>query len=611
MFSLQKFFKRTKHENFSNEIWFYRKYDSTTFVQTSENLLDKKILLVDSSNPQKKCFCPDHLKWEKIITEDEKQIKTENCTFTLGLEAGCALIFDYTIHERLPQDFYPKFYREFRGSRLYNDFENDKISLEELNPVQFRKVLHEHRKKLAYEEKQIKISDMDMKQSKVREKSHAFHKDLLFFRITFDETNQILRYEQYAANRPMLEKEFPYIDHKITEFPFLYASEEYDIKNGTHNLISNQGKHCSFNSNCVRSIYYPNEVYEYCEALVKTQLSILINKKINFINFEIPEAPLYSSFYYEEKNFNQTSPLGEKLKAFITFPYEPALYFALSYDKSEESRLDELEEMYRFDSNIYSKYCKNLGVPSFPSLKKLFLKDQSVLLSFRELLRLNFKDINIICFILKTPYLYHFLHQNHDNLKFFLDWAIPLKGEKNAWNLITKGFDYDTEKPEYRASYELIDALSMFQDYFLELDYDVRTSILKDGFTKYNHDLLSNYSRKLKTTNVDFSYTENELMLQDEINGYTFDLPKDYYELMDVASQLHNCAASYRQRILKKQTLVMYAKKDGKYVLCIEVRGMVVHQERADRNATPKGEDAVVMQEWRNKHHLHFDGNHY
>ncbi|MBQ2355274.1 MAG: PcfJ domain-containing protein, partial [Treponema sp.] len=78
-----------------------------------------------------------------------------------------------------------------------------------------------------------------------------------------------------------------------------------------------------------------------------------------------------------------------------------------------------------------------------------------------------------------------------------------------------------------------------------------------------------------------------------------------------LGSKLHNCVASYTKRITGGECIVVFAHVDGELKLCIEVRDNIVWQQRADRNETPVGTDALVLKKWETKHRLVFIENRY
>ena len=138
----------------------------------------------------------------------------------------------------------------------------------------------------------------------------------------------------------------------------------------------------------------------------------------------------------------------------------------------------------------------------------------------------------------------------------------------------------------------------MFARYFNHLPDELVKDILEDGFTKFNYDALSNFSYQLENKNIVFKYSREQEKLEDDIDGYSFRLPKDSYQLCEIGTTLHNCVASYGKSVLQKECAIVYTQKDGQYKICIEVRGKEIVQKRIDRNESPGEEENSVLEIW-------------
>lgn len=138
----------------------------------------------------------------------------------------------------------------------------------------------------------------------------------------------------------------------------------------------------------------------------------------------------------------------------------------------------------------------------------------------------------------------------------------------------------------------------------LIIQFELKKDIFEDGFTKFNHDALSNISYKIRNKKIEFKYTQKELKLEDDIDGFSFRLPKDSYQLCEIGTSLRNCVASYAENVQNKECTIVYAKKDDKYKLCIEVRGKEILQERANHNSAPNEEEMSVLLKWHERHGL-------
>ena len=104
-------------------------------------------------------------------------------------------------------------------------------------------------------------------------------------------------------------------------------------------------------------------------------------------------------------------------------------------------------------------------------------------------------------------------------------------------NILLKKY-YDEDGVE--DCYEKNDAFGMFSKYYQYLPDELKKDIFEDGFTKFNHDALSNISYKIRNKKIEFKYTQKELKLEDDIDGFSFRLPKDSYQLCEIGTSLRN-----------------------------------------------------------------------
>ena len=132
----------------------------------------------------------------------------------------------------------------------------------------------------------------------------------------------------------------------------------------------------------------------------------------------------------------------------------------------------------------------------------------------------------------------------------------------------------------------------------------MRKDILEDGFTRFNHDALEKISYNMDCREITFKYTGEQKKLEDDIDGYSFRLPKTSIQMCEIGCSLHNCVASYAERVDSKDCTIVYARKDGAYKICIEVCENRVMQELIDRNAQPTAEERAVLAKWHERHGL-------
>lgn len=279
----------------------------------------------------------------------------------------------------------------------------------------------------------------------------------------------------------------------------------------------------------------------------------------------------------------------ELLESLVKFPYEPLLNKVASYS----TKVD------RLNPDCFNQFCLSLGIKSFRKLRNMYLKNPQVLLDYKFLLDCGFTDTNIILTILKSS-----VFKRVPAFMDFMKKAIPLRGQLCAWNT-ARHFDWNAN------DCELFDCMRMFTRYSDRLPESFCNQIIKEGPTRYNHDILSKYAWELENVNAEFFYTDFEKSLTDSIEGYDFLLPKDSSALRNLGAELHNCLSSYKEKVLKKECTVVYVLRDKEYVACIEVRDNTIYQQRLDYNETPFGKMADLLKTWRLRHNLDFNGNNF
>ena len=86
------------------------------------------------------------------------------------------------------------------------------------------------------------------------------------------------------------------------------------------------------------------------------------------------------------------------------------------------------------------------------------------------------------------------------------------------------------------------------------------------------HDVVCNDAKKLDDNTFEYHYSED---IQDRfnkrINEYDFVLATDNLQLVEVGTEMGICVGSYGRRVANKQCVIVYMKKDNKYVGCIEI----------------------------------------
>ncbi len=289
----------------------------------------------------------------------------------------------------------------------------------------------------------------------------------------------------------------------------------------------------------------------------------------------------------------------EEIFKLTKLPYEPDLYIVLSSGEFEKRKTR--FNYTREDPNIYAKFCEKLGIQNTKTVRRCFNKRPQSLLTYLQLKDCGFTDINLYNRVLGNKKYYSFIDGTKlKPLKFFTLYSIKERGEIATMNTLLKCREETSEFDLFDER----DSLEMFERFFEHIPETLRNDILRDGFTRFNHDALSNISYRCLYKNRTFNYSAEQRALCDNIDGYEFCLPENTYHLLEIGTALHNCVATYDDSVLKKYCTIVYAKKDGEYKICIEVHGNIIIQERTNHNEKPSDSEQKVLDEWHLRHKL-------
>lgn len=278
-------------------------------------------------------------------------------------------------------------------------------------------------------------------------------------------------------------------------------------------------------------------------------------------------------------------------------PFEPKLFPVLVSMELEKRKF-----RFRFkrnDSKVFNHFCRKARIKPYRVLRKCYGENPKVLLAYMKLHDGHFRDVNLYNRVIENKENYEIIKElSWESMAFFARYSIRRRGQLATLNTLLR------DTPDSDPFDEKADGLDMFHKYFRHVPKKLRKDILTDGFTKFNHDALSNLSYTVKNKKIVFKYTEEQKKLEDEIDGYIFRLPQTSYQMCEIGTALHNCVASYANSVRDKECTIVYAKKDDSYSICIEVRKNEVRQERIDRNAYPSEEQKKVLYKWHERHGL-------
>jgi len=281
-----------------------------------------------------------------------------------------------------------------------------------------------------------------------------------------------------------------------------------------------------------------------------------------------------------------------KLKALTVFPYEP--------------NFNEIKEYFvhcglnvpdRKNPSALKDFCTKNEIGNSSRLRKLYNKHPKNLLDFYNLKKCGFKDVNVIFEIISTSHFRDISRNYSDEIMFFMKYALKYRSEKAVWNLFCKFDSY----------YVLFNSLNYFLEFFDDLPKQLKKDLVYEGFTDYNFEVLNKKVEMLKkkTPEVAFKYSEDQLKLEGELDGYKFYLPENSEILEAIGDDMDNCVSSYKARIMSDISTIVCAEKGNKKQICIEVRADKVVQKLAPMNMPLKGEDDEVVHKWMAMHNLH------
>ncbi|MBR1721879.1 MAG: PcfJ domain-containing protein [Treponema sp.] len=559
-------------------IYFYRDLNSSDFIEAGR---EKKIIPVWPKNQYNDS--------NYIYDESEKKWNESKNLPKEGDDSVFVEFAEFPIHPVKPV---------FTGNSFFTN--NHEIDIEDLSAEEMQDFLTWREKQKRFSYMQVNFCDKE-----------GVSKNYAGAEILVDYKKLTLKLSFMMFDRKPSEEEIV----PLSEEPLLKEeSIFFDMKNG--NLS------CNFSD----TIYKLDELFSSKRELKKKNLPYQKHEKIllffrEFESKKLPSVilkaaheklcllaqkytglsnpPSFRDSVIEDRNTGKKRYLSE-MYIFTKLPCEPLLYGILM-----NKELYDIKFHFRYsrkDTKVLNHFLRKARIKNYRVLRKSFSEHPQVLISYIRLHDAGFKDINLYNRIIESKEnIDEINHLERKSLIFFCKKCIKLRGEIPCMNLLLKKtYDEDGDEDFYEKS----DAMNMFAQYFDHLPKELVKDILEDGFTKFNHDALSNISYQVENKNIVFKYSPEQEKLEDDIDGYFFRLPKDSYQMCEIGTALHNCVASYAGSVQKKECTIVYAQKDGEYKICIEVREKEIVQERINRNANPGEEEKSVLEKWHDRHGL-------
>ena len=572
------------------KIYFYRKFGTADFIQCKS---EKKIIPVRLKNQ----FVPDTVVFnsEKNVWEKSDSIPEET-------------------DEILPAEFVEFPVRPVKPKFIGNGTLSDKdgLAIEDLSPCEMADYCEWRKQESRYFYNSRNFKDLN-----------GIQKDCFAAEICVDEENLTLSLAFKTFARKDLEGKgyFVQLVESLFSVLSLGAVEKPFIITETIFFDMNNGK-VSFSFESVRKSEKKEdfEPWRLGQNWKKVLLPFERHEEIlHFLkNLELhfyPESVLceaYKKLWNLAKKFtglakvprainhlsdeNENPRYLSKMYVRTLLPCEPNLFPVLMSNELHELKFNFNYD--RKDTKVLGKFLQEAHIKDHRILRKVYAEHSMVLLVCMRLYDCGFRDINLYNRVIESE-------ENREEIKnldrkalvFFSKYSIKKRGQLATMNTLLKKVD-DVD------SYMKDDAFCMFKKYFRHIPEELRKDILKDGFTRFNHDALAKISYIAENRHITFEYTVEQKNLEDDIDGYSFRLPKTNIQMCEIGTALHNCVARYAENVENKKCTIVYVTKDGEYKICIEASRNKIMQERIDRNAHPTDEEKAVLAKWHERHGL-------
>ncbi len=564
------------------KIYFYRKFGTADFILSEK---EKKIIPVRIKNQ----FLPDNLvyNWSNNIWEKADSIPEEN-------------------DETLPAEFVEFPVRSVKPSFSEHGVLSDErgLSIEDLSPCEMADYCAWKREESRYFFNSRNFKDANDSQKDYFGAELYVDEEKLTLSLTFkkfarkelegrDYMNRHIDskfpvYSSEAIERPSFISETIFFDMKQgnISFDFDSNSEPWRLKQNSHKEFLPFELHDRILQllGNLEFYFYPESVL--CEAYKK--LSALARKFTG-----LSETPATVNYLSEE---NTKPRYLSEMYVLTKLPCEPNLYEVLM-----NKELNDLKFNFKYDrsdTKVLASFLQKAHLKDYRILRRVYAEHPIVLLLCMRLHDSGFRDINLYNRVIESEENREEIrHLDRKSLVFFSKYSIKKRGQLSTMNTILR----KSEDVDY---FMKDDAFCMFRSYFRYIPEELRKDILEDGFTRFNHDALCKVSFSAENRSITFKYSGEQKNLEDDIDGYSFRLPKTNMQMCEIGTALHNCVASYAEIVEGKECTIVYAEKDGEYKICIEVRGKEVCQERIDRNEAPTGEEKAVLSKWHERHGL-------
>ena len=281
-----------------------------------------------------------------------------------------------------------------------------------------------------------------------------------------------------------------------------------------------------------------------------------------------------------------------KIMAFVIRPFDLNIVFLKKFLRdfiTDEKRNDIFDKVFPYEQkDNYRKFCKMLEIKPPKSLRKAYTFNPYSIIWYMIFRQWGIEDINLIqkflyldrniCSISLRDLCYERTNnkvvcladdfaEKWEAVELYCQWLMDRNKIKRMLNWL-----YDVSTGNALSDMQW-DILRSFHDYFNNLSDEVKDRLLRDGLTKYVHDAIgaeiTSFSQNLSHHKI--YYSDEILKYECRINQYEFRLVRNTAILPKLGAAFNNCVASYRQRVLSHETIIMYLTEGNEYLACIEI----------------------------------------
>lgn len=279
----------------------------------------------------------------------------------------------------------------------------------------------------------------------------------------------------------------------------------------------------------------------------------------------------------------------------------------------------------QYDYSLFQKTLKNKKCPTSKLFKKMATKNPFMIYMYNSLLKMGFKDYNLITNILSNNIFYSFLMQislkvvdrdiNYDDCIMLIYNMIQKKGEIYTKKNI---FDYIITHPKIRHQGPtfsiLLDTAKMYSQIATAIEEggDEINPDIYFGNIEYMHETYIRILPKLKARNRKIPYKKETLKLNSTFGEYEFICAPDTRSLIECGELMGICVGGYGDVAVNRQCIIVFMLKNKQYVGCIELLrdGKTMVQAKAKYNNLLQEEKAEILRVWVTKYNLIVDTCH-